>query len=165
MNPRNLRSSVIRLAHANPELRPHLLPLLVEGGRSASGLEDEFDADHENAELWDEYQVALEHFRELNPSERRMSRLLLEGWSPSADAIRKFRNPSGWGDVLEAVRKPSSSSPKDLELKKRLESTPQGKLLLGELEYMSRLVRYSPTALRWFHSNGYEMKEFDFDQK
>lgn len=24
----NLRSSVIRLAHANPELRPHLLPLL-----------------------------------------------------------------------------------------------------------------------------------------
>ena len=28
MNYRNLRSSVIRLAHANPELRPHLLPLL-----------------------------------------------------------------------------------------------------------------------------------------
>ena len=26
--PDNLRSSVIRLAHANPELRPHLLPLL-----------------------------------------------------------------------------------------------------------------------------------------
>ena len=28
MNHRNLRSSVIRLAHANPALRPHLLPLL-----------------------------------------------------------------------------------------------------------------------------------------
>lgn len=27
-----LRSKVIRLAHANPELRPHLLPLLKEAG-------------------------------------------------------------------------------------------------------------------------------------
>ncbi len=26
----NLRSSVIKLAHANPNLRPHLLPLLVD---------------------------------------------------------------------------------------------------------------------------------------
>jgi hypothetical protein len=28
----SLRSKVIRLAHANPELRPHLLPLLKEAG-------------------------------------------------------------------------------------------------------------------------------------
>ena len=29
-----LRSKVIRLAHENPELRPHLLPLLKEGKES-----------------------------------------------------------------------------------------------------------------------------------
>ncbi len=28
----SLRSKVIRLAHANPELRPHLLPLLKDAG-------------------------------------------------------------------------------------------------------------------------------------
>lgn len=28
----NLRSSLIRLAHTNPDLRPHLLPLLKEAG-------------------------------------------------------------------------------------------------------------------------------------
>lgn len=32
----NLRSKVIRLAHANPSLRPHLLPLLAERGRIAA---------------------------------------------------------------------------------------------------------------------------------
>jgi len=29
----DLRSKIIRLAHVSPELRPHLLPLLKEGGR------------------------------------------------------------------------------------------------------------------------------------
>jgi len=32
MSDQALRSSLIRLAHANPELRPHLLPLLKEAG-------------------------------------------------------------------------------------------------------------------------------------
>lgn len=32
----NLRSRVIRLAHQNPELRPHLLPLLGSGTRTAA---------------------------------------------------------------------------------------------------------------------------------
>lgn len=31
----NLRSKMIRLAHEQPELRPYLLPLLKEGGRTA----------------------------------------------------------------------------------------------------------------------------------
>lgn len=30
----NLRSKVIRLAHANPELRPHLLPILREAAQT-----------------------------------------------------------------------------------------------------------------------------------
>ena len=49
MNYRNLRSSVIRLAHANPELRPHLLPLL--GVRTAA--EDKVKVLNENGrEVW-----------------------------------------------------------------------------------------------------------------
>lgn len=32
MRTMNLRSRVIRLAHENPDLRPHLLPLLKEAG-------------------------------------------------------------------------------------------------------------------------------------
>ena len=32
MSDTKLRSSIIRLAHTNPELRPHLLPLLKEAG-------------------------------------------------------------------------------------------------------------------------------------
>lgn len=34
----NLRSKVIRLAHANPDLRPHLLPLLKTGGNMGEAL-------------------------------------------------------------------------------------------------------------------------------
>lgn len=36
MSDTKLRSSIIRLAHTNPELRPHLLPLLSEGKTAAN---------------------------------------------------------------------------------------------------------------------------------
>jgi len=39
MSDQNLRSKLIRLAHAKPELRPHLLPMLVKGrSKQASSL-------------------------------------------------------------------------------------------------------------------------------
>lgn len=43
---RSLRSSVIRLAHAQPDLRPHLLPLL----KQADSAEEEVEV--EAALLW-----------------------------------------------------------------------------------------------------------------
>ena len=39
MSDTKLRSSIIRLASTNPELRPHLLPLLKEAGSHVEGLE------------------------------------------------------------------------------------------------------------------------------
>lgn len=38
MSDTNLRSSIIRLASTNPELRPHLLPLLTKTAGSTFGL-------------------------------------------------------------------------------------------------------------------------------
>jgi hypothetical protein len=35
----NLRAGLIRLAHANPELRPHLLPLLKEAAKAPVKME------------------------------------------------------------------------------------------------------------------------------
>ncbi len=40
----NLRSSLIRLAHTNPELRPALLPLLTSGGEARVASPDEINA-------------------------------------------------------------------------------------------------------------------------
>lgn len=36
----SLRSNLIRLAHANPDLRPHLLPILTEGREAGFSLPD-----------------------------------------------------------------------------------------------------------------------------
>lgn len=41
----NLRSKVIRLAHQQPALRPHLLPLLMEGSRVAAASVSDEDMD------------------------------------------------------------------------------------------------------------------------
>lgn len=56
MTHRPLRSTLIRLAHANPELRAHLLPLIFSvegGGKQANILSDlwkKYKGEHPNAE-------------------------------------------------------------------------------------------------------------------
>jgi hypothetical protein len=47
----NLRSRIIRLAHTQPELRPHLLPLLKES--ASDDLDDELSPEENAVLLWE----------------------------------------------------------------------------------------------------------------
>jgi hypothetical protein len=91
----NLRSKVIRLAHQNPELRPHLLPLLVGNGRVAS--EGDFTDGYVEAMLFssdDEDGRPLGrnyNARDIDPASRRKIE----------DQCKKFLNMPGVDDQID----------------------------------------------------------------
>lgn len=100
MNPHNLRSSVIRLAHANPALRPHLLPLLKVASKA---------------------NIVVSGGKEIAMSENDLLKFLdgkggIKDLYKSADNLPKWMSVSkalklrGWGAVAEAIQKIIDSS-------------------------------------------------------
>lgn len=97
----DLRSKVIRLAHARPELRPALLPLvksaskakiLIRGGREFWMSEDELRA------LLDEKGGIKDPYKSADNLPKWMASakaLKLRGWKGVADAIQKMIDSSG----------------------------------------------------------------------
>jgi hypothetical protein len=124
----------------------------------------ELGPDEQTQENFEIYQESLKSFLDLSPGDDRITRHYLQGWSPTAQEIRKFQNASGWVEQHDALEDPIYSfgrSPKDVELKQRLQSDPGGR------KFWMRIQRDGLQTLfeRWFHANGYKMKVFDISQE
>lgn len=92
----NLRSKVIRLAHANPELRPHLLPLLKEAGVLQDYARHARNAlrDHERERyVDDDYRNAIQEFIDME-----------------RDALPNAKKTKGGQKALEDIRNEKSKS-------------------------------------------------------
>jgi hypothetical protein len=72
----DLRNKIIRLAHANPELRPHLLPLLKEGTQEKSALR-EMSLDEIEAVLQKEHRVMVESINRAENAVAAMSQAVI----------------------------------------------------------------------------------------
>lgn len=92
-----LRSKVIRLAHANPSLRPHLLPLLAGGSRVAAADVDDFVDGYVEAMLFsslDDGEVPLDR----NYSESDIDPASLRKMK---ETCKKFLTMPGIGDLVD----------------------------------------------------------------
>lgn len=72
----NLRNKIIRLAHENPELRPHLLPLLRESSQDKAALR-EMSLDEIEGVLQKEHRVMVESINRAENAVAAMSQAVI----------------------------------------------------------------------------------------
>lgn len=96
---RELRSKLIRLAHANPDLRPHLLPLLEKEARGDLGTDCYEEGDHTPKDTAGDgtcYRLHNEYGNADSYNKAEYNKKYREKWQKSP-SISRTELPDGYG--------------------------------------------------------------------